>query len=355
MNEHPRLFLPGPTEVDPSVLAAMARPMIGHRSEAFRDFYRRVTDRLATFLSTERPVFLATGSATMIMEAALVNGVARRSLHLVNGAFGRRWAEIAERLGLPHDIIEVEWGQAQRVEALEEALATDRYDAVTIVHSETSTGVLNPLPELARVVRAHDDVLLLVDAVSSMGAVQIDFDALGIDVVFAGIQKAFSCPPGLVVFAVSDRAMERSAQRPHKGYFLDFEVYAKSHAKGQTITTPAISQLFALDEVLSGIFEEGPEAVYARHRRMSNRTREWAEAGLGLFPDPAHLTPSLTCVQGEAIDIAALQQHVLAHGAILGGGYGPLKQSTFRIAHMGSTTPDDLEELLGWIDEFLAT
>ncbi|MBI4612206.1 MAG: alanine--glyoxylate aminotransferase family protein [Planctomycetes bacterium] len=352
---HRRLFIPGPTEVDPGTLEQMARPMIGHRGAEFTELYRKVAAKLARLLSTERPVFLATGSATMVMEAALANCVERRCLHLACGAFGERWHEIALSRGLEADIVSVDWGQANDAGSVDRALSTGRYDAVAVVYSETSTGVLSPVPQIARLVREkYPDVLVLVDAVSAMGAIDIPLDALGLDVVLAGIQKAFACPPGLVVFAASERAMARSRRLRNKGYYLDFVSYEKAHAEGQTITTPAISQFFALDHSLDLLFAEGLPAVYDRHARMSRLSREWAaRRGLTLFPDPRHVTPTLTCLRSGAIDLDRLHAHMRSKGIVLGKGYGKAKSSTFRIAHMGRIQPADVEEVLAYIDEYL--
>ncbi len=351
---HRRLFIPGPTEVAPDVLAAMARPMIGHRGSEFSALYRSVTGKLARLLETKRPVYLATGSATLVMEAALRNGVARRCLSLVNGAFSERWHGIAKECGLECDAQNAEWGKANDPAALDQALATGKYDAVTVVHSETSTGVLNPLEAIARVVRKYDDVLLLVDAVSVMAAKRIPFDELGLDVVLAGIQKAFACPPGLVVFAASERAMARSRVVKNKGHYMDFLAYDASHAKGETVTTPAISQMYALDLSMDKLAAEGFDRVYARHAEMSGIGTAWAKDRLALFPDPAHVTPTLTCAKvPDGFDMAGLMTHMKGKGVELGGGYGKLKSSTFRVAHMGIATPAILNEVLGWIDEFL--
>ena len=218
---------------------------------------------------------------------------------------------------------------------------------------ETSTGVLNPLQEISEVVGRHDDVLLLVDAVSAMTAVELPIDDWGIDVALAGIQKAFGCPPGLVLFTVSDRAMARSAGRESKGFYLDFEVYDKNDRKNQTITTPAISQMYALDHVLDLLLAEGMENVFERHRVMSRIGRRWASDRLSLFGDPDHVSPALTCVDATEEDIPGLMAYMVENGITLGGGYGKLKPSTFRISHMGRATPAILEEALTLIDRFL--
>lgn len=349
---HRRLYIPGPTEVDPETLARMSRPMIGHRSAECSALYAGLRARLRRLLGTER-VFQATGSATMIMEAAVVNCVGRRCLNVTCGAFGERWHEVTRLRGIACDAQSVEWGRANDPAAIDRALAGGDYDAVTVTYSETSTGVLNPLAEIAEVVAGHDGVLLLVDAVSAMGAVPLPVDEWGIDVALAGIQKAFGCPPGLVVFSVSDRAMERSRSIEGKGFYLDFETYARDDAKDQTITTPAISQMYALDHVLDLLLEEGFEAVYERHRAMSATACRWASERLALFPDPDHVSPTLTCVSAADVDLPGLMSHMRDRGFVLGGGYGRLKQSTFRIAHMGRATPAILDEGLAAIDEFL--
>ncbi|MDP7033974.1 MAG: alanine--glyoxylate aminotransferase family protein [Planctomycetota bacterium] len=351
---HRKLFLPGPTEVDDRTLAAMATPMIGHRSSEFRELYRSTSEKLQELLETSSSVFVLTGSATMAMEMAVRNACQVRCLNLVCGAFSQRWHEITRACGIEADRLDVDWGRAHTPEEVRRALGESTYDCVTVVYSETSTGILNPLEAIAETVREFPDTFLLVDAVSAMGGTKISGDFLGVDVLFAGVQKAFGVPPGIVPCLVTPRLLERSSAIADKGYFLDFEVHAKAHSKWQTLSTPAISQLYALNVRLDQIFEEGLEAVYQRHQDMANITRTWARERFELFTDPDYLSPTLTVIRNtRGISVAGLNEYLAGKGVVLANGYGSLKEKTFRISHMGSVQPEEVEELLGWIDEFL--
>jgi aspartate aminotransferase-like enzyme len=354
---HKRLFTPGPVEVAPEILAALSTPMIGHRSADFTELYQRVQPGLRWALGTDGPVYLVTASATGIWEMGARSCVRSRCLHLVNGAFSDRWEKTTLANGKQTGRLEVDWGRANRdMDALRAELATGAYDAVAVVHSETSTGVLNPLAEIAAVVREHDDVLLLVDAVSSATTVPIATDELGVDILLLGVQKAFGLPPGLALCVASDRARERAASLEHRGYYLDLLEFETRHHKGQTPTTPAIPQIYALESQLGRMQAEGLEARYARHQSMAERTRAWArERGFGLFAEEGYGTVGLTCVANtRGVDVAALAAWLADEKrAVMDRGYGKLRGGTFRIPHMGDMQPETLDELLGWIDEWL--
>ncbi|RME70898.1 MAG: alanine--glyoxylate aminotransferase family protein [Planctomycetota bacterium] len=355
---HDRLYLPGPVEVAPEVLAALATPMIGHRSAAFGALYERVQAGLRWALSTEQPVYLVTASATAVWEMAVRSCVRERCLHLVNGAFSSRWAKTTACNGKQADRIEVPWGRANRdLDALREALATGRYDAVALVHSETSTGVLNPLEAIAQVVAEFEDVLLLVDAVSSGTTLPIEPDRLGIDILLLGVQKALGLPPGLALCVASERAHARAETISNRGYYLDLLEFRARHARHQTPTTPAIPQIYALERQLERMRAEGLEPRYSRHAQLAERTRAWAlERGFALFPESGYEAVGLTCIENtREIDVNALagwlQQE---HHMVIDRGYGKLRGKTFRIGHMGDMTLEDLEALLERIDTWLA-
>jgi aspartate aminotransferase-like enzyme len=350
------LFVPGPTEVRDEVLAEMSRPMIAHRHADFTALCREIFPKLPALFGTKHRVMVATGSATGLMEAALRNTVKRRALCLVSGAFGERWRDIAKSNGVPHDSLDVEWGKAIRGEAVRAALAKADYDAVTLVHNETSTGVMNPLPEIAAAVReSAKDALFLVDTVSSLGGVPIDADRHGIDVGLAGVQKALALPPGLVLFSVSERAFSRAESIPNRGYFLDFLEYRKFHDKFSTPQTPAVSIFYALRRQLERIELETLEKRFERHREMARLVRAWArERSFSLFAEAGFEAETLTCVANTRdADVEALSGYLAEHGLAIADGYGPLKGKTFRIAHMGDLTPGEVRSLLERIDAFL--
>ena len=353
--KHKRLFIPGPVEVEPEILQAMGTPMIGHRSSEFKELYAEVQPKLQKLLYTENPVFLSTSSATGIMEGSIRNLVGKRCLSLVCGAFSERWHGIAGECGKEADAIEVEWGKAIKPEQVDDALATGKYDTVALVHNETSTGVMNPLEAIAGVVKKYPDVMLLVDTVSSMTGVKIEVDRLGLDVCLAGTQKAFALPPGLCVFTVSRRALERSATMKGKGFYFDFQAFLKYHEKQNTPCTPSISHIFALNVQLDRMFKEGLESRFARHQKMAAYCRNWARERFALFPEAGYESVTLTTVANTRnIDVAALNKALASKDATIGNGYGDLKDKTFRIAHMGDCTLDQLKELLANIDGFLA-
>lgn len=355
MTDHDRLWYPGPTEVAEPVLRAMAGPMIGHRGGDFPVLYRRIVEKLRTLLETKGRIFLVTSSATGVMEASVRNCAAKRVLSATCGAFSERWAEIAKANGKEVDVLAVEWGKAIKPEQVDQALSKGKYDALTLVHNETSTGVMNPLEEISKVMRKHPDVCFLVDAVSSMAGVRIAPEAWGIDVCLAGTQKCFALPPGLTVTYVSEKAMRRAQEVPNRGAYIDFVEYAKFDDKGQTPTTPSISHLYALDAQMDRMGKEGIANRFARHQKMAERSRAWAREHFDLFAERGYESVTLTTIlNNKGTDIAGLLKTLKAkHHVSLGDGYGKLKEKTFRIGHMGDWTLPELDQLLGWCDAAL--
>lgn len=349
-----KLFVPGPVEVGPRILQALATPQIGHRSGEFQELYARVVGRLKEFLGTKRRLYLATCSATGIMEGAVRNCVKKRCLNLTCGAFSERWHEITRANGREADKISVEWGEPNLPEVLHDALSTDKYDAVTVVHNETSTGLMNPLRDIAKAVHEHPGVLLLVDAVSSMAVVDIPIDDLDLDVCLAGTQKGFGLPSGLTVFTVSDRAFERAGTIPDRGYYFDFLDFEKYHQRNQTPSTPPIPHLYGLDARLEGIAGMGREKWFARHLKMAERTRGWAARHFEVFPRRGYESVSLTAIKNtRGISVDILNKALGKRGMAISNGYGKLKEKTFRIGHMGDIEMGDLDVLLRAIEEIL--
>lgn len=351
---HKRLFIPGPTEVRVENLAALAQPQIGHRSKDFQALYARVVSNLRTLLESSGRVFLFSSSSTGAWEAAIRNCVRDRVLCCMQGAFSDRWHTVAIANGKRADRLQVEWGRAITANALAEALAADEYDAVTVVHNETSTGVMNRLDELAQVVAAHPNTLLLVDAVSSMAGTRIPVDAWGIDVCLAGLQKAFSLPAGLAVTAVSDRALARARDVEHRGYYFDFLEMLKYDQRNMTPSTPAIPQLHALDAQLDAILEEGIETRYERHRSLAAITRRWSRDRFAMFAQDGFESPTVSCIANtRGISVADLSAELGRQHVLLSNGYGKLKEKTFRIGHMGDMQEWELRGLLATIDRIL--
>lgn len=353
-HEPGRFFLPGPTEVHPDVLAAQNNQMIGHRGPAIKELMASVEGGLKPVFVTDRPVIVSTSSATGLMEAAVRNGVLDgKVLSLVTGAFSSRFAEIGKSCGLEVDIWEVTWGEVHSPDDLAERLAVMEYDAVTLSHSETSTGSLHDLEAVAQVVAEHDDTLLLVDSVTGIGGVETRPDDWDIDFILTGSQKALALPPGLAFGLASDKMMERSRQASGRGWYFALDRLMDQLAENQTPATPALSLLYALDLQLKRIADEGMEARWQRHLDMQARTFEWVEemraAGLDIevFAAAGHRSPTVTCLAmpgGEGA--SGVVGELAERGWVIGGGYGKLAESTVRIGHMGDHTVGELDALL---------
>ena len=348
----PKLFIPGPTHVDDEILHAMGEYPVGHRSSAFSELYDEVVEGIKKVIFTQNRVFLGTCSATGLMEAAVRNTVERRCANFICGAFSKRWYEITRACGIHCDYFEVDPGRAIKPEMVHKLLETGRYDVLTIVHNETSTGVMNPIAEIAEIVNEFEDILLLVDMVSSMASVKVDVDNLGIDVALASVQKGWGLPPGFAVCSVSDRAFERSGRVKNKGYYFDFQVMERYALKSQTPTTPSLPHMYALRCQLNRIFREGLDNRFQRHKSMAKRVRAWAKKDFDLFAEKGFESDTVTCVENTmGINISDMLSRLLKKAYMISGGYGPLKGQTFRIAHMGDLQLSDIEELLSAIDE----
>lgn len=355
---HVKLFIPGPVEISEKTYKAFCRPMVGHRSKDFQELFARTQPGLQKLFATEQMVFVATGSAWSVMEAAIKNLVAKKVLNCMSGAFSDKWHDVALKNAKPAEKLQVDWGKAITASMIEEKLATGEFDAVTLIHNETSTGVMNPLSEIAALKKKFPDVMFIVDCVSSFTVVPTPFDDLGIDVLLAGTQKALALPPGAAVFTVSEAAYEKAAQQKDRGYYLDFLEFRKNGEKNMTPTTPSISHYYALESKIEDILEEGLENRYARHQKNQEVTHEWVKKkGFEFFAEAGYESVSLTCVKNNlGIDVAALQKWLRANKSVaMDGGYGKIKGDTFRISHMGDESTANVEEYLGWIDEGLAT
>jgi aspartate aminotransferase-like enzyme len=349
-----KLFIPGPTHVVNEILEATAMPMIGHRSTDYTDLQAAVVPKLQKLLFTEQRVFLSTSSSTGMMEGALRNCVHKRVLMTDCGAFSKRWTQIAEANGKEVETIKVDMGQAITPQMVDERLAQGEFDAVCITHNETSTGVLNPLKEIAEVVKRYPSVLLMVDAVSSLAGAEIRMDDWGLDVVLAGTQKCLALPPGLCAVGVSQAAMDRSAEVKSKGYYFDFWVFEKYAQKAQTPATPVVSLINALNVQMDRMLAEGLENRFARHSKMAGFVQGWAKKHFALYGDPAYLSPTVTNVHNtRGISVPDLNQELAKRGAMISNGYGALKGTCFRIAHMGDLQMEDLSWLTGQIEEIL--
>ena len=356
MIPHDKLFTPGPVEVSEKTLAAFARPMIGHRGEAFKILYREIHPKLQELFGTGEPVFLSTSSAWGVMEAAIRNLVRQRVLCCMCGAFSDKWLDVARRCEKEAEPLQVEWGQAIDHQALDAKLASGKFDTVTLIHNETSTGVMNPLPEICCTIAKYPEVMLIVDAVSSFSAIPIPMDAYQIDVLLTGSQKALALPPGFSLFSVSEKAFARAGQLSGRGYYFDFLEFKKQQAAEMTPTTPSIGHVHALQSKLEDISAEGLTNRYQRHARTNALVHDWVrERGLKFFAAEGHRAVTLTCVKNNrGIDVAKLLHDLREkHHLVIDGGYGKLKGATFRLSNMGDETEETVLHLLHCLDDCL--
>ena len=336
---------------------AMCRPMIGHRSKDYQALHESVVKKLRQFMGTERDIFVFTSSATGVMEAAVRNGVSGTILHTVCGAFSERWTDISRACNKEIKTLEVSFGSAIRPKMLTEVLQKEQFDAVTITHNETSTGVMNPLKDLCAAIRsAQPDALIFVDAVSSFGGSVIKPDEWGIDVLIFGTQKCFALPPGLAFAVVSPRAMARSAQLTGKGYYFDFVEMKKYADKHMTPATPAISLLYGVDAQLDRMHAEGMEGRARRHQEMAQMVQEWVvKHQLPFTAEEGFRSPTVTSVTApEGFDSDEFRKKVKEKGFAIADGYGQLKGKGFRIGHMGDWRVEDIQNLLRIMDNVIA-
>lgn len=351
------MFVPGPVDVAPEVLAAQTKPMLPHRSKDFEETFRRTEERLKKLFYTESPVYQGTASGSGMQEAGIRNFVQETVLSCVNGAFAERWYEVAVNNGKKADKLEVEWGKPVLPQQLADALKQKHYEAVTIVHNETSTGVESPVKELAALVHeVSPDTLVLVDAVSSLAGVKIEKDAWGLDFLLTSSQKCFALPPGMTFASASERAMKKAESVQNRGWYFDLLRMEKHRVKDSTPMTPAMSLIFALDVQLDRILAEGLDARFVRHAAMSKRVQDWAAKHdmKPLADDPYRSKTVVTIANSKNINIGDLNKFLQTKGMRIANGYGKLKDITFRIATMGETQMSDVEKLCAAMDEFLA-
>jgi aspartate aminotransferase-like enzyme len=350
------MFVPGPVDVAAQVAAQQTRAMLPHRSQEFEAIFRRASERASQLFGTRYRVFLVTASGSGMQEATVRNFARQRVLGCVNGAFAQRWCDVAAANGKQVDRLEMPWEQPVTPEQVYDALRQKPYEILTVVHNETSTGLENPVQEIAAAARqASPDTLICVDAVSSLGGAKIEMDAWGLDVLFTSSQKCLALPPGLVLGGVSDRALAYAESVPERGWYFDLLRMEKHRLKDSTPATPALGLIYALDFQLERILAEGPKNRFARHSAMAQRVHGWAqEQGLKLFAPAGYRSQTVTTlVTPDGLDVAALRRFLLEKGMRIADGYGVLKGKTFRIAHMGETRLEDVEDLLRVMTEAL--
>ncbi|MEY4840206.1 MAG: hypothetical protein RLZZ374_1114 [Cyanobacteriota bacterium] len=349
MQDKLTLMIPGPTPVPETVLLAMGRHPIGHRSADFQKIVKRTTAQLKWLHQTSGDVLALTGSGTAAMEAGIINVLSKgdRVLCGDNGKFGERWVKVAKAYGLDVQVIKADWGQPLDPEAFRAALEADTgkaIRAVILTHSETSTGVINDLQTIAGHVRAHGTALTIADCVTSLGATNVPMDEWGLDVVGSGSQKGYMMPPGLAFVAMGERAWTAYERSDLPKFYLDLGKYRKSAAADSNPFTPAINLYFALEASLEIMQAEGLEAIFARHDRHRRATQAAMKAiGLPLYAAEGYGSPAITAVAPEGIDAEALRKKVKDRfDILLAGGQDHLKGKVFRIGHLGFVCDRDV-------------
>ena len=354
----PNLRIPGPTSLPPSVREAGGRQMINHRGPEFAAMLGRIQDGMKPYFGTTGDIAIVSSAGTGGLEAAVVNVLSPgdRVLGVSIGAFGDRFAKIAETYGANVDRVNAEWGYAADPAELQERLPAADYRAVLLTHNETSTGVMNPIPALAAAIRATaPDTLILVDSVSGLGAVPFEMDAWGCDLVVTGSQKAWMSAPGLAMIAASDRgwaAME-TARMPR--FYFDLRKHRESARNGETPWTPAIAVVYQVDEGLRLMAAEGAAGIFARHEACAAATQAGLEAlGFALFADPAHRSKTVTAAHiPDGLDWKAFNGEVKRRGVIVAGGQGKLAGKVFRVGHLGSVILDEILGTIATLEEAL--
>lgn len=359
MSDFGRFFLPGPTEVRPEILQAMTRPMVAHRGEEFTALHARLGDNLKQVFRTTRPVYCVTSSATGLMEMALRGAPEGPVLSLVNGAFSERFAAIAQDCGRRVRRVQVPWGEVHPLGLIERYLAEEQFAALTVVHSETSTGALCDLRAITELAHRYG-VMCLADAVTSVAACPVETDAWGTDFVLTGSQKALALPPGLAFAVASEAYILQAESVPGRGRYLDPLAHEEAARRGGPPTTPAVSLFYAADLQLQQMADEGIETRWARHAEMRAMVERWVARcqadGIGVaFQSAAGArSPSVSCLalppERESQEVVA---KMLARGFTIGRGYGQLRDSTIRIGHMGDLRPEHLAPCLDALGDVL--
>jgi aspartate aminotransferase-like enzyme len=345
-------FLPGPTEVRGDVLAAMTRPMIPHRGAEFESLFARIQEGLQLVFRTSRPVYVSSSSATGLMEAAVRCGPPGPILSLVNGAFSARFAAIARACGRDVAVLDAPFGSVHDFAAIEDALAARTFAALTVVHSETSTGALTDIAAIAGIAHRHG-TMVLVDSVTGVAGARVDADAWELDFVLTGSQKALALPPGLSFAVASEHYVRQARTAPSRGVYFDVVEMEEFARKNQTPSTPALSLLYATDVQLERIRAEGMEARWARHEAMRDSVVRWtlacqaAGSAVGILAPMDSRSPTVSAITlPDGVRGDTLVKKVAERGFVVGNGYGALKDRTFRIGHMGEHRPEELSRCL---------
>ncbi len=348
------LYTVGPVHVAQDTIDSMTKPMITHRCKEYKELHGNIVEKVKKTLDTDMEVFLVGGSASIFLEGAIRNGAANKTLGITNGSFGKRSIEIAQLNGKVVDKVEVPWGIANKPEHIEGKVAKDT-ELVHWVANESSTGVFSDSVALAKSVREQNpDSLIMVDAVTAAYAMDLRLKDMDADAVIFGSQKALALPPGLAVMLCSERFLEKAKTVPNRGFYTDLLKIKKQNDENYALTTPPVSLMYGLDHQLDKCLSEGMSNRYARHQQMADLVRDWADKRMqGIFPEKGYQSNSLGVISRGDLDFNDFHSKLKAKGYEISNGYGDIKEQTFRIGHMGDTTPAGIKELLETMDTIL--
>ena len=354
MSERELLMIPGPTNVDSSVLRALSKPTLSHVSSEFAAIFKQSLDDLKKVFMTEGDTFIVAGSGTLAMEMAVANVVepGDKILNLVSGVFGQRFVEISKYHRAIPTVVEVPWGEAVKPDRVRDVLEKNDYKAVTVVHVDTSTGVANPIEEIGEVVKNCSDAFYIVDTVCSLGGMEVRVDDWQIDVCLTGSQKCLGVPPGLALLAVSGEIIEFLEKRktPTDFYFGDFKIWLPvMRDTTKYFATPPVNMIYALSHALRLVLEEGLENRFKRHHTIGEALRAAIDAlNLKIVADREHAADTLTAVYyPERVEDQAFRNGMKQCGVVVAGGLGPLKGKIFRVGHMGNVSLNDILSTIG--------
>jgi aspartate aminotransferase-like enzyme len=351
------LFIPGPVDIHPDVLAALSQPMMYHRGAEFETLYHQVEEKARPLFATQRHVYITSFSGTGTMELAMRSFVEKDVLICVSGGFSSRWYDIALANQKRATLLQVEPGKPILPEFIEEQLQKQFFEAVAIVHNETSSGVENPIAKIARLIHEKSpDTLILLDCVSSMGGVPILFDEWQLDYAFGSINKCLAVPPGLAISVASERALDKAKIVNNRGWFLDVLRLEKHHTLNTVPSTPAVSLFYALSIQLDRIQQEGLHNRFYRHQQMAERIAAWGEQNnMAPIAEIPYRSKTMTTVKnGHHLDFFDLRRYLMKHDLEIANGYDEMKDITFRIANMGELQMTDVDYLLHTLETYIA-
>lgn len=348
------LYTVGPVHVEPDTLQSMTKPMITHRSKEYKELHGNIVEKIRKILNTDMDVFLVGGSATIMLEAGIRNGAASKTLGITNGSFGNRSIELGELNGKTVEKVQVPWGEAMKPEHIAGKVGKD-IEMVHWVSNESSTGVFSDSVALAKEVRSQNpDALIQVDAVTSAFAMDIKVKDMDADSIVFGTQKALALPPGLAIMLCSERLLEKAKTVSNRGFYTDLLKIKKQSDVNYALTTPPVSLMYGLDYQLDRILKEGISNRYDRHQQMADLVRNWADEKLaGVFPEQGYRSNSIGVLNRGDLDFDAFHSKLKSKGYEISNGYGDVKEKTFRIGHMGDTTPAGIKQLLSAMDEII--